>query len=227
MKRLLLIIWLLITQTTSLASDRLLLYGTELSPESNYVYLGTIIPVEYFQQSYFIRLWSDFQTYSYEKNSLDIDAESRNVQLAFGKQFGLQHGWINIYLGYAFNNTELDPDDPANQSRGRESQLLVTADGEYNRASCDQNINYGVSYLLDQQAYWLRLRPICWTYYETGAGFEIVYHGDKEYNHIQLGGVIYNKTLNDNTSYTLKGGVTRTQDSDIFPYIGIEMTTRY
>lgn len=209
------------------ADNRLLLYGTELSKESSYVYLGTIIPWQYKQDNYFLRLWSDMQFYEYQAGSQTIDVDSENIHMALGKQFLHQQGWMNIYLGLTRNTTDLAPDDPANESAGTQTQGLISLDGEYRSASCDHQIIYGASYLFDQQAYWWRVRPICWTYKETAAGFEVVNHGDKNYNHVQLGGVLYNRLLSDNTDYTLKAGLTYTQDSDTFAYIGIEFTTRY
>lgn len=209
------------------ADNRLLLYGTELAEESSYIYLGTIIPWQYNQDSYFLRLWSDVQIYEYQSNGQTIDVDSTNIQLAMGKQFLLQQGWINLYLGLTRNTTDLTPEDPGNDSAGTNTQGLVSLDGEYNSASCDHEILYGASYLFDQQAYWCRVRPICWSYNDKRAGFEIVNHGDENYSHIQLGGVLYNMTISDNTDYTLKAGLTHTQDSDLFPYFGIEFTTRY
>jgi hypothetical protein len=147
--------------------------------------------------------------------------------MALGKQFMHQQGWMNIYLGLSRNTTDLNPDDPGNDSAGTKTQGLISLDGEYNSTSCDHVIIYGASYLLDQQAYWWRVRPICWSYNKKRAGFEVVNHGDENYNHVQLGGVLYNTTLSDNTDYSIKAGLTHTQDSDLFPYIGIEFTTRY
>lgn len=209
------------------ADNRLLLYGTELAEESSYIYLGTIIPLQHNQDTYFLRLWSDAQLYNYQASEQTIDVDSNNLQLAAGKQFLHKHGWINIYLGLSRNTTDLKPADPGNDSAGKHSQGLISLDGEQNSLSCDHKIIYGTSYLLDQQAYWWRVRPICWSYNGNAAGFELVNHGDKNYNHIQLGGVLHNMSINDNTDYTLKAGLTHTQDSNLFAYIGVEFTTRY
>lgn len=144
-----------------------------------------------------------------------------------GKQFRHDKGWANLYLGYARNNTELDPDDLANESRGRHGQALISLDGEAEISACTHHINYGASYLFDQHAYWLRMRPICWSYDNNPLGLDLVVHGDKSYRHIQLGGIFYNRVFSENTDYSLKAGMTLTQDSDLLPYIGIELTTRY
>lgn len=209
------------------AENRLLLYGTELAEESSYIYLGTIIPWQYNRETYFLRLWSDAQLYNYRAAEQTIDVNSKNIQLAFGKQFLYQQGWMNIYLGLTRNTTDLKPDDPGNDSAGAHTQGLISLDGEYNSPHCDHEVIYGASYLLDQQAYWWRVRPICWNYRANVAGFELVNHGDKNYNHIQLGAVLHKMAISDNTDYTLKAGLTHTQDNNSFPYIGIEFTSRY
>jgi hypothetical protein len=209
------------------ADNRLLLYGTELAEESSYIYLGTILPWQYNQDTYFLRLWSDAQLYNYQAGGQTIDVNSKNLQLSAGKQFLYRQGSVNIYLGLTRNTTDLEPGDPGNDSAGTHTQGLLSLDGEYNSSSCDHKIIYGASYLLDQQAYWWRVRAICWNHKGTAAGFELVNHGDKNYNHIQLGGVLHNMAISDNTDYTVKAGLTHTQDNNAFPYIGIEFTSRY
>lgn len=209
------------------ANDNMFLYGTELSPQSAYLYAGTIVPVVYDEDQYFLRLWSDVLMYEYAAPPLTIDAESKNLQFSLGRQFTHDLGWFNAYLGYALNNTQLKPDDVNNDSRGSHSQLILSVDGEYDLSSCEHRLNYGVSYALDQAAYWFRIRPVCWTYQQKKIGFEWVNHGDKNYRHTQLGGLIYNEEITQNTVYTLKGGLTITQDSSVFPYIGVEFTTMY
>ena len=81
--------------------------------------------------------------------------------------------------------------------------------------------------MLKQKAYWLRARPICWTVREHKVGFEIVNHGDANYNQLQLGGVLYQDVLSANTDITYKAGFTFSQKSENHPYLGIEFTTRY
>ena len=209
------------------ADNRLLLYGTELSEESSYIYLGTIIPWQYSQDTYYLRLWSDAQIYEYQSNDQTIDVDSENIQLSIGKQFLHEQGWMSIYLRLTRNTTDLEPDEPGNDSAGTNTQGLISLDGEYNSSTCDHGIIYGASYLFDQRAYWWRVRPVCWSRKSIDVGFEVVNHGDKNYNHVQLGGVLYNMAISNNTDYTLKAGLTHTQDSNSFAYIGIEFTTRY
>lgn len=134
------------------ANDNLLLYGTEISRDSAYLYLGTIVPISQDRQTWFARLWSDAQTYEYDSNGEVIDAESRTLQLALGRQFMHEAGWFNLYLGYARNNTQLEPEDPGNDTRGRYGQGLISLDGEYALTGCDHKMNYGLSYLAEQKA---------------------------------------------------------------------------
>lgn len=226
MRHLVLIVLLLMMPATH-AEDRLLLYGAELSPESRYFYLGTIVPIRTDESTWFIRLWSDTQMYEYENDIQTSDVDSDSLQLSLGRQLLHDNGWINLYLGYAVSHTVTDPDDPGNESAGRHKQGVISFDGEYRMKDCDHNLIYGASYLFDREAYWLRIRPICWSLDDAGLGYEVVNHGDNSYNHTQLGVVYYNKALTESTHYTLKGGVTFTRDSDAFPYIGIEFTTQY
>lgn len=222
------------------AKDNLLLYGTELSPESSYYYLGTIIPINYQEDNYYLRLWTDFLTYEYDSSYFEevapsefeevdftVEAKSKNIQLSLGRQFLHDSGWFNVYLGYASNDTTLKPDDLSNDSRGKHNQFIISADGDYKLTGCEHNLSYGVSYALDQKGYWFRVRPICWTYQKKKVGFELVSHGDSNYRHVQLGAVLFNELLSSATDYSIKTGLTATQDSDVFPYIGIEFTTRY
>ena len=209
------------------ANDNLLLYGVEIAPDNPYLYLGAIIPVVTENDTWVIRLWSDISEYEYDAYSTTIKAQSRNMHIAIGNQFIHDNGWLTAYLGYAYNHTDLDPVDPANEVRGTNKQLLVSADGEMSLPSCDNNLNYGISYLLEQKAYWARVRPICWTLKEYKVGFEVVNHGDDHYNHLQLGGVLYNNALSAGTNITLKAGYTIAEKSDDFPYLGFEFSTRY
>lgn len=68
---------------------------------------------------------------------------------------------------------------------------------------------------------------MCWSYQGYKTGFELVAHGDRNYRHLQLGGLLYNQALSGRTHYTLKAGVTHTRESETFPYLGIEFTTLY
>ena len=209
------------------ANDRLFLYGTEISSEGAYYYLGMIIPVNFNNEDYFLRLWSDMPTYEYDNNTSIIKAQSKNLQVSVGTQFTQDFGLNNLYLGYAINNTEFTPDDLNNESRGRHGQLAISVDGAYKVFSCDDDLNYGVSYLFDKGAYWLRLRSVCWRYKEKKLGVELVSHGDSDYRHTQLGAILSNEKISTHTYYSLKAGLTMPQDLDVFPYIGIELTTLY
>ena len=226
LKRYLLLV-LLLSGNTLHANDNLLLYGEEISPGNPYLYLGTIIPIKIKNDPWVLRLWSDISNYEYDSGNTKIEAESRNLHIALGKQFIHRTGWLTAYLGYAYNNTTLDPVDIGNDTRGINKQILLSADGQITQPTCDHDINYGISYMLQQKAYWLRARPICWTVREHKVGFEIVNHGDANYNLLQLGGVLYQEVLNSDIDITYKAGFTFSQKSDNLPYIGFEITTRY
>ena len=208
-------------------ANNLLLYGLELSEDNSYLYFGSVLPFSYDESDYMFRIWTAGAQYEYDSNPVIIDAIYKHVSLSIGRHYIYDAGWQSIYIGYNYSDTSLDPDDLSNELRGSNQNPVLSIDGVLNINSCDFEINYGLNYIFGRDAYWARVRPVCWDYRSSNMGFEIISHGDKNYHHVQLGALLYNMSLSNRTDYTLKAGMSRTQDSKTYPYIGVEFTTRY
>ena len=202
-------------------ADSIWLTGAEAARSSQYLYLGTVLPLGQHKlgQGWVQRYWVDAIRYEYESGSQTIRARGAGLEAAIGYQFPRPDGWFSIYGGARWNNTNLSPDDPSNDSRGTHLRPKLQIEGDSALAGV-WRINGVASYIFDQKAYWGRLRlahkpgDIAW-------GMEAVRQGDPSYNASQIGVFTDGWRAGETLRMGFKAGVRRSEGENS-PYAGVE-----
>jgi hypothetical protein len=210
------------------AGDKLFLTGAEVTDDSaSYFYLGTSLPLpdSSLAKGYVFHLWADYLTYSYEAGITDVDAEVNSISASIGYHDSGASYWWNTRAGLIQSNTRLSPDDPDNDSSGRQTGVKLQIEGE-RQLTPDSKINGNLAFVSRRAAYWSRLRYLMRNNDDTYHGPEFIVQGDENYEALQLGWVLTEIPLGGGWDIGAKGGM-RLENSDIAAYVGVELGVLY
>ncbi len=210
------------------ASDNLFLTGAEVTDASaSYLYLGTSLPLpdSSLAKGYVFHLWVDYLTYSYEVSPVDIDAEVNSLSASLGYHDSGADFWWNARAGLIQSNTRLSPNDPSNESSGKQTGVKLQLEGE-RQLSADDKINGNLAFVSRRAAYWSRVRYLMKNDDDNYHGPELIVQGDENYEALQLGWVLTQVPLGGGWDFGVKGGA-RLENSDIAAYAGVELGVLY
>jgi hypothetical protein len=206
------------------AQEGVVLAGAEGSRDNQYAYLGMVMPLsgQRLGQGFVQRYWLDYVGYGYEKQPFqDIDAGATAIEAALGYQQSTATSWWAAYLGAHYADTRLSPNDPDNDSEGRQLNARLQLEGETDVAAGWRG-NGIVSYLVGDFNYWARLRLQTMLKNQLYIGPELVVQGDSYYNAYRVGVFVGNIPLGTTSALTLKGGVSQSSDEAASLYLGAE-----
>jgi hypothetical protein len=208
------------------AAESLLLAGVEAAADDNrYAYLGAIVPLggSRLGAGWVNRLWLDWLQYRFDSNGQTIEAHGPGASWMIGYHGGtrLRYG---LYAGATYRDTELDPDDPTVENRGRQLGLGGVAElyGQLGPAW-----NFDVIATLSEDpsgAYWTRfrlLRPL--SSGPAQIGLETVAYGDPDYRGAKAGVVIDQIPIATRMSLGIKFGANKIEDRDAGAYVGLDL----
>ncbi|MEW5782789.1 MAG: cellulose biosynthesis protein BcsS [Pseudomonadota bacterium] len=224
--RILLALGFAMASSLACADKGLNLAGFEFAKDNSYFYLGGIQAASNaLGAGLAYRAWLDVGTYQYDKSGSPIDARYWRVSGAAGYQSAGERGWWAGYVGAAYQQTSLSPDDPENASRGGKVNPFVQLEGETQLAP-DLRALLGASYTFGREAYWLRGRIFKSIGASRRIGAELVLHGDPDYDAAQLGG-LFVLPLDGKTMTIFKAGIRTATGSASSPYGGLEFTRSF
>jgi hypothetical protein len=207
-----------------LAQEGVVLTGAEASRDNQYAYLGVVMPLsgQRLGQGFVQRYWLDYTGYSYEKLPFEyIDSAVTAVDAALGYQQSNATSWWAGYLGAHYADTRLSPNDPDNDSQGKQLHARLQFEGETDVAEGWRG-NGIASYLVGDFNYWARLRLQTTLKNQLHIGPELVVQGDSYYDAFKLGVFVGNIQLGPTSAVTLKGGVNKTSNEAASLYLGAE-----
>jgi hypothetical protein len=209
-------------------ADGLALGGFDLSKDGNSAYIGTIVPVAggSLGKGPAVRLWADYNTYSYTSSGQVIDAKATGVEAALAYQVSAGENWGSLSVGPRYSYTRLSPADPGNKESGAQWGVKVQAGGEV-AVSPEFFVNAFAAYTTGSEAYWARLRVL----YQFGSGLrtgpELIAHGNTVYDARQVGWAVTGIKITSSAELGLKGGVRRTKGESTHPYGGVEFVSLF
>jgi len=206
------------------AQEGVVLTGAEASRDNQYAYLGVVMPLsgQRLGQGFVQRYWLDYTAYSYEKQPFQtIDSAVTAVDAALGYQQSNASSWWAGYLGAHYADTRLSPNDPDNDSQGRQLHARLQFEGETDVAEGWRG-NGIVSYVVKDFNYWARLRLQTTLKNQLHIGPELVVQGDSYYDAYKLGVFVGNIPVGQTSALTLKGGVNQTINESASLYLGAE-----
>lgn len=136
------------------ARDTLFLTGAEVSDgDSSYSFVGVLLPLrQQLGNGWHGRLWLDHIRYSYDDGAGTVQASSPGGHVAAGYQRSDAGGGWSLFAGYAYHDTDLDPQQPEAANAGAQSTVLLS--GELNQ-------NIGAQWRFSEAAAW-EIRPEAW-----------------------------------------------------------------
>ncbi len=191
---------------------------------NNYGQLGLIAPLPGSQlgNGFVWRAFIDGLTYRYDKNATDIEASSIGVDTSIGYSASNAQGWWGLSAGPAWRNTDLSPNDPANDANGSETSLRISAEAEHNFTETLRG-NVITSYnAFSDNGFWNRARLLARVDGKIYAGPEVVWQGSDAYRAWQFGAAVTGIPVSDTTSIGLKAGFRKGEGLSATPYIGVE-----
>jgi hypothetical protein len=206
------------------AQDGVVLTGGEGSRDNQYAYLGMVMPLsgQRLGQGFVQRYWLDYVGYRYEKQPFEyVDAGVTAVEAALGYQQSTANSWWAAYLGAHYADTRLSPNDPDNDSEGKQLHARLQFEGETDVAAGWRG-NGIVSYLVRDFNYWVRLRLQTTLENQLHIGPELIVQGDAYYDAYRLGVFVGNIPLGETSALTLKGGLSQSSDTSASLYLGAE-----
>lgn len=167
------------------------LAGAETSGDASFMFLGYVAPVGegHLGDGLVQRYWIDWSRYRYDRAGTQIDASAPGVEAALGWQKGYESGWWAAYLGAAYRNTSLSPDDPTSAVRGSMLRPKLQLEGEFNLPA-EWRISGIASYIGGQDAWFLRGRLLHGVPGDWRWGGEASWQGDPSYRANQQGAVL-------------------------------------
>jgi hypothetical protein len=209
----------------ALAGEPAALTGLEVARDSQYAYLGVVLPLPGQDPGRGLvqRYWLDYLTYRYEKTpTQDIDAEVLGGEAALGYQKSSERGGWGVYLGARYADTRLDPDDLSHEGRGGHWYAKLQLDGE---VALGQGWRLGgiVSHVVDHDAFWARVRLQTPLAQRWQVGPEFIAQGDPNYRAYKLGVFVGNIRVGTDSALTLKAGASKSEDDSASPYAGVEL----
>ena len=203
--------------------------GSEVSPESSYIYADTILPIHgnHLGSGMVQRYWVDRWTYSYENDDdgMNTDEQEWSAVGALGYQLSLPWGELGAYIGLIYRNTRLSPDDSDSKVRDGKTRGMFQIEGEHTTGNASR-ISGNVSYTFGQENYWIRGRVL---YNVSGLfiGPEAIIQEYQDYKTTQLGWVLVGLRGGSNVNIDLRIGAKYPQGESTTGYMGIELSRQF
>lgn len=224
MMKLLLTSLVLVSAAPVWAQEKVALAGAEVSHDSQYAYLGMLLPLpgQQLGKGFVQRYWLDYIAYQYDKTSVQtIEARIAGGEAALGYQQSNAGSWWGVYMGARYGNTRLRPDDTGNDDRGGRLRAKLQLEGETD-VGAGWRINGIASHLVGDANYWARLRLQTTLRNQLRVGPEVIVQGDSNYSAYKVGAFVGNIMLTPSAALTLKAGVNKPQDAAAALYAGAE-----
>ena len=173
-----------------------------------------------------IRLWADYNTYSYTSGNRIIDAKASGLEVALAYQMSSGENWGSVAVGPRYSFTRLSPDDPGNHDSGAQWGVKVQVGGEV-VASPEFVVNAFAAYTTGTEAYWGRLRVLYRFASGLRTGPELIAHGNTVYRAGQAGWVLSGFKLGASSEVGLHAGARRTKGESTEPYGGVEFVSLF
>lgn len=216
----------LIVPARSLAADGLALTGAEVAEDgSRYVYLGAIVPLarnSRLGNGWMQRVWLDWMTYRFDSAGQEIEAKGPGASWMLGYQGGSRFRY-GFYAGAGYRNTELSPDQPAINNRGRQTGWAAIGEVAGDLGALWQWDGIGAVADKPDGSYWTRLRLLR----KIGAGrirtgVETTAYGDTDYSGANWGLVVDSIPLARRASFGIKLGTRKIKGLDAGYYAGVD-----
>ncbi|MBT9591471.1 MAG: cellulose biosynthesis protein BcsS [Thiobacillus sp.] len=198
MMKLLLTSLVLVSAAPVWAQEKVALAGAEVSHDSQYAYLGMLLPLpgQQLGKGFVQRYWLDYIAYQYDKTSVQtIEARIGGGEAALGYQQSNAGSWWGVYMGARYGETDV---------------------------GVGWRINGIASHLVGDANYWARLRLQTTLRNQLRVGPEVIVQGDSNYSAYKVGAFVGNIMLTPSAALTLKAGVNKPQDAAAALYAGAE-----
>ena len=158
--------------TRAATADNLFLAGATVSEEdSAYAYIGTILPIlgsTLGSDGWRIKLWGSYNSFEYDgklaggatgvATRFDGDGPGAEASIGYRGSF-LESGVSTFYLGVAYRDIDIDPDDPSAEADEENLGLKIQEELSYDftdhfTASALGSYTFGFN-----SAYYARVRP--------------------------------------------------------------------
>jgi hypothetical protein len=213
----------LLAPVASIAAERLLLAGAEVSEAAYYSYVGSVLPLgaQDAGRGWFQRYWLDRYGYEYDGAPGRVEADAFGAEAALGYGGSSEAGWWGVSLGVRYTDTDLSPDDPSATGRGSQFGGKVQLDGEGTIATA-WRLGGIASYSNEQNAYWGRARVTRILDPTRAFGLEALANGNDEADATAAGLFFTFRPAAARFSLGLKAGY-RFQDDADGAYGGVEI----
>jgi hypothetical protein len=213
----------MLAPVASIAAERLMLAGAEVSEAAYYSYVGTVLPLGTQEggRGWFQRYWLDRYGYEYDGAPGRVEADAYGAEAALGYGGASEAGWWGLSLGVRYTDTELEPDDPFATGRGSQFGGKVQLDAEGTVATA-WRLGGIASYSNEQNAYWGRARITRIANPTRAFGLEALANGNDEADATAAGLFVTIKPAATKWSIGLKAGY-RFQDDADGVYGGLEV----
>ncbi len=205
-----------------------ILGGLEVSKDAYYAYVGRVAPLPGNQlgNGLVYRLWADWTTYTYEKDNVTYDARVPGAEMALGYQKGQDTYWWSAYGGLTYHHSHFSPEDPDSDVQGGKLRAKVQIEGEH---TLNHHWKLGgiASYILEQEAYWTRIRFARVLASGKRLGLEAISLGDPDYRGHQIGAFLSGLKLHDGINTGVKIGARKIEGFSLAPYLGVEFEYRF
>jgi len=210
-------------------AETLLLGGFSGSEDSNYGYIGAVIPVNSTlgDEGFRVRLWGEYQEYDYDGNiggtPTSFDADGFGGNFSVGYQWNFQSTTIAAYAGVALRDIDISPTDPSSDTEdddvGARFQLEI-----YPQLSSNIDAALIGTYTAVFDSYWVRLRPGYKLPNGLKIGPEITVLGDDNFDKQKYGAFLSGIKLG-NVKVGINAGYEDDDDDDGSAYGGISLST--
>jgi hypothetical protein len=212
------------------SAESLFLAGGELSEDGGYAYAAALLPFpgSTLGNGFVHRYWVEYLQYEYMGGAANqvIEAKAPGFEAALGYQKANPTGYVGVYAGAFYRDTELSPDDPNSKARGSHLRLRLQVEGEQ-RFQDTWLVNGIASYVFGQEGYWLRARVLRRVSGALFAGIEGVKQGDPDYEGHQFGAVITGFEPAPRWNLGFKAGVKKIEGRSSNGYVGIELARTF
>ena len=206
-----------------MARDWLMLAGAEASKDAGYIYAGVMAPIKDtgFGTGFMQRYWLDWLTYQYDNSDDNITARAPGAAASIGYNHSHTRGYNTGWVGIAYRNTSLSPDDKGADARGAQWGIKFQVESDYHLD--DRWLAAGIaSFTTSTQGYWVRGRLLRRLHARFRVGPEAIFQGGPDYSSQKYGIAAIGIQLDEKTDMGLKGGVEVSDDNGSSGYIGIE-----
>jgi hypothetical protein len=212
--------------STCASAEGLFLAGGEVSKDGDYAYAAALLPFSgsTLGNGFVHRYWVEWLRYEYVGGPANqsIEAKAPGAEFALGYQKAGPTGYVGLYAGGLWRDTELSPDDPSSKARGSHLRLRLQIEGE-SRFQDAWVMNGIASYVVAQEAYWLRARLLRRVSGPIHVGIEGVTQGDPDYEGQQVGLVVTGFEPAPRLNLGFKAGVKKIEGRSSNAYVGIEL----